>query len=109
MSEFVIPGAEAGTDLGRVRLVSGTMGGLDATHDQAGEIDEGGEQEFMRVLLLSGTAEQLVQESGLESVLQSAPEHDRNGTLVHKLFKDLTQDHDRLLPERAGTCTTSIQ
>ena len=92
--EFVIQGLEAGPDPGGVGLVGSMVGALDATDDQAGEIDQGGEQEFMGVLASSGVGEELVECLGSQGVLQGAAEHDGQGAAVGKALKDFPQEHD---------------
>jgi hypothetical protein len=45
--EFVVQGAEADADLGRIGLISGVVRAMDATDDKGGNIDESREQEFI--------------------------------------------------------------
>jgi hypothetical protein len=66
---------------------------LNATDDQAGEIDEGGEQEFMGVLLSSNVGKESVEEFGAEGILQGAAQHDGERAPVHEALKDLPEEH----------------
>jgi len=93
MVELIVKGAQADTDPGRVGLIGGVVGAMNTTDDEGGNIDEGGEQEFMRVLACSGRGEQLVEEFWAKSVLQGAPEHDRERTAVRKALKNLSEEH----------------
>jgi hypothetical protein len=93
MVELIVQGAEADADLGGIGLLGGVVRAMNATDDEGGNIDERGEQEFMRILMCSGVGEQLVEEFRAKSVLQGATEHDRERTAVRKALKDLSEEH----------------
>ena len=102
--DLAVDGAERGVeDLG-VCLVGSMDGGPDAADDQAHQVDDRGEEELSCILMFRNVFEQLIDDSGVEGVLQDGLCHDGQRTSVSKALEDVTEDHHRhRLPGREVT------
>ena len=70
--ELVVDGLERGADGLGVRLVGGVDGGPDAADDGAHQVHDRGEEELAGVLPLGDVLEELVEDPGVQGVLQGA-------------------------------------
>ena len=101
--ELVVDRLERDAD----RLGAGVIGrvhrGPHAGDDQTHQVDDRGEQERARVLPFGDVLEEFVHRPRREGVLQKAPDHDREGAVLGKPFKDLAEQHEGRLHAKLVT------
>src|SRR5467141_859286 len=79
-----------------VSSVSRPYGGLDTKDDLVHQIIDAREQEFSGVLLLCGALIPQIEPIGAQDTLETSADHHRDGALLHKSFKHVTE-HGGLL------------
>jgi hypothetical protein len=72
---------------------------LDTKDDLVHQIIDAGEQEVSGVLLLRGAFIPQIEPIGAQDTLERSADHDRDGTLLHKSFKHVTE-HGGLLDDK---------
>jgi hypothetical protein len=74
-------------------------GGLDTKADLGHQLIDAGEQERSSIWLLRGAPILQIESIGAQHALERSTDHDREGALLHKSFKHLTE-HGGLLDNK---------
>jgi hypothetical protein len=99
MLEFVVDRGIADRDLLLHLTVGGMDGGLLIQDDFRQQFDQSGEQQFVGVLPLCRTCEQLIEVFGVEDTLESTAGHDTNGLFLDEGFKHVVEQHGGVPPQ----------
>ena len=99
--QLIVNGLIADGELVFERAVGSMHRGLLVQHDAQHQVDEGGEEQFVGVLTLGGTGEQLVDALGIEEALEYSPGHHTDWLLLDERREHLVQQHLRFPPCRS--------
>ncbi len=91
--ELVVDGVDRGPDGLGPRLEGRVDRGPDAADDHAHQVDDRGEKELVGELLLRDVLEELIEDLGVQGVLDDPSRHDGQGGILGESLKDVAEDH----------------
>src|SRR3954464_13195576 len=93
MAQLVIDGLVADGDALLKGPVGGVNGRLNAEDDLAHQLDQGGEEQLVGILVLSGLGEDGIDVLRVQEALQDGAGHDTDGPLLQKRLKHRIKKH----------------